>query len=220
MVREEAVRAFEEVGINDIETVFAVIVVPGNVHSVPFIIVHENVIPHMGHRGFLIPVTENADTGNPDAVADQLKGFGVALTDNAGLHEGTDSRKAELSFRIVEGTHSDIILNGFQLFVAGITGNREIRDLPEELRLILIDLIDGLKSRQSGGSDNELIDSELIHIRAPAVGIRHRADADADHTVIDPEDLRTVEHSAVHTRLTVAEDEVIELFLFGIIEGT
>lgn len=92
MIREEAVGAFKEVGINDLKAVISVIVIPGNVHSIPFVIIHEYIVPHMSCRGLFVPVAENADARDTDAVADELESFGIALTDNARLYESTDSR--------------------------------------------------------------------------------------------------------------------------------
>ena len=101
MLLEEALRALEEEIVDYLDTVSAVIVVPCDVHTVPFAVLHLDVVPHMGCLFLRFVVAENAHARYAEAVAYQLERLGIALTDNSGGNECAEARARELSVNIV-----------------------------------------------------------------------------------------------------------------------
>ena len=75
MIGKEAVRAFEEVIVLYLPSVRTVCIVPCNVHGVPLIVLHLNIVPHMSRVVLGIEIAENADTWDIQPVADKLEGF-------------------------------------------------------------------------------------------------------------------------------------------------
>ena len=73
MIGEEAVRALEEVIILYLTAALAVGIVPGDVNSVPVIVLHLYIIPHMTCIALFIEVAENADTRDIESVAHELE---------------------------------------------------------------------------------------------------------------------------------------------------
>lgn len=87
MVGGEARRTLEEILVPYLLTVFAVEVVPCDVNTVPFAVVHLNVVPHMTDIFTFVKISENAHAGDIHTVADELEALGVALADDLVLDE-------------------------------------------------------------------------------------------------------------------------------------
>lgn len=153
---EEGIRALQEEGVDHFVAVVAVVIVPSNVHAVPFAVVHLNVIPHMSGAVFLVIVSENADAGDTEAVADELEGLGIALAHNTGLNECAETRAREFGFGVVVCEACDSIVDAFYLFKAGIAGNFKVLDSLLELVLVLKNLIKRGETGVAGGVEGEL----------------------------------------------------------------
>ena len=126
------------------------LIVPGNVYRIPFVVIHLNVIPHMrfvlvaGYR-----LTGNKHTGNIVFAAQDFKCFGIAFT-NEGFgfflvdKEGGDSMR----FGVASGKRRTVI--------AGVTAD------------IIVNRLDDIISRT--GSRQFLIDSGNRFVHAAVVG--------------------------------------------------
>ena len=75
MISEEAFRTLQEIIILYLSAAFAVGIVPSYVDSVPLIIVHLDVVPHMPCVCLNIKISENAHTWDIKSVTDKLERF-------------------------------------------------------------------------------------------------------------------------------------------------
>lgn len=155
MVGEEAVRALEEVIILHLAAALAVGVIPGNVNSVPVIVLHFYIIPHMTCGAFFIEVAENADTRDIEPVAHELEGFGIALADNARFNYSTERGAAESCACVIVGEQCYVIMYLFQLFITGITCNRDLVQSFGQLVPVILRLVKRFKALKVSGSYNE-----------------------------------------------------------------
>ena len=71
MICVETVRAFEKVLV--FYHIIVVEIVPCNVNSIPFSVLHLHIVPHMSRIGGAAVVSENEDARNAEFVTDKLE---------------------------------------------------------------------------------------------------------------------------------------------------
>ena len=122
MVAAHGVASLEEVIVNDA----AVLIVPCDVDSIPFAVVHFDICPHMC---LIAACTADKRAGNAEFVAKDFQRFGIALADELALsvEEGSGgvsfSSIAQAGCRIiVVGIVADIVVNVLERVVSRLSG--------------------------------------------------------------------------------------------------
>ena len=108
---KEMQRTVKEVSVNYLSAVLAVVVIPCNVDSVPYAVLHLNVIPHMCSGVLFVPVAENINTWDIKCITYYLESLGIALTDCISVNKSSVCGRIVDTFCGVVCIKTDIVMD-------------------------------------------------------------------------------------------------------------
>ena len=198
MLLRHLYRTTQEIIIYDLFSAASVNIVPSKVDTVPFAVIHLDVIPHMSAVGIRIQIACNAYTRDVHSVAHKLERFGIAFADNAGLYHSADSGRREICISIIICEFRNSTFKRFEPVISGeIFVRHEISNSLFELFTVLVYIFERLKSIKIRYLKLKSGDRDLVSGNEIASG--GVSDTEFHIELIEPEYIRNIKQSSTYS---------------------